>query len=130
MQIATRCVPVGVRAASRVCAPMYALAPACVPTCARVPHGVPIRTPTRGDARLPYMYRVKNFFAYTVTYTTRIPFVNYLQLLTQIGLILSSTKLKGDKAAYLACRTIASRFEQRNPGIYSEVGYTQPIPPS
>lgn len=56
--------------------------------------------------------------------------MNYFQLLTQIGLILSSTKLKGDKAAYLACRTIASRFEQRNPGIYSEVGYNEPIPPS
>lgn len=55
--------------------------------------------------------------------------MNYLQLLTQITLILSSTKLKGDKAAYLACRTIAFRFQERNPGIYTEVGYTEPIPP-
>lgn len=56
--------------------------------------------------------------------------MNYLQLLTQLTLILNSTKLKGDKAAYFACRTIALRFQQRNPGIHTDTGYIDPIPPA
>lgn len=55
--------------------------------------------------------------------------MNYLTLALQLATILRSTKLVGDKAAYFAARTLATRYEQRNPGIYTECGYAAPIEP-
>lgn len=53
--------------------------------------------------------------------------MNYLTLFVQLTTILQSSTLRGDKAAYFACRTLATRFEQRNPGIYADCGYAHPI---
>lgn len=54
--------------------------------------------------------------------------MNYLTLLVRLTSILNSSKLKGDKAAYLACRTVARQLEDRNPGLYADLNYEHPIP--
>lgn len=53
--------------------------------------------------------------------------MNYLTLITRLTLILNSSKLRGDKAAYLACRSLCEQLESRNKGIWQDTGYSRPV---
>lgn len=54
--------------------------------------------------------------------------MNYLQLALRLASILRSNSLRGDKAAYVACRTLCLQLQTRNPGLHLELGYALPVP--